>query len=34
MVLPFASRKLIIRDARLQLESEKCPMNMYFPKTL
>ena len=33
MVLPFASRKLIIRDAGLQLETDKCPMNIYFPKT-
>jgi len=33
MVLPFASRKFIINDARLQLETEKSNMNIYFPKT-
>ena len=32
MVLPFASRNLMINDAKLQLESEKSIMNMYFPK--
>ena len=32
MVLPFASRKLIVGDAARQLETEKCPMNIYFPK--
>jgi hypothetical protein len=32
MVLPFASRKLMVGDAARQLESEKCPMNIYFPK--
>ena len=33
MVLPFASRKLMVGDAARQLETEKCPMNIYFPKT-
>jgi 5'-3' exonuclease len=32
MVLPFASRKLIVGDAARQLEMEKCPMTIYFPK--
>ena len=32
MVLPFASRKLMVGDAARQLETEKCPMNIYFPK--
>jgi 5'-3' exoribonuclease 1 len=32
MVLPFASRRLMVGDAGRQLETEKCPMNIYFPK--
>jgi 5'-3' exoribonuclease 1 len=32
MVLPFASRKFMLNDAKLQLESEKSTMNIYFPK--
>jgi len=32
MVLPFASRRLMVGDAARQLETEKCPMNIYFPK--
>jgi len=32
MVLPFASRKFMLNDAKLQLETEKSPMNIYFPK--
>ena len=32
MVLPFASRKLMVGDAARQLETEKCTMNIYFPK--
>lgn len=32
MVLPYASRKLMVSDAARQLENEKCPMNIYFPK--
>jgi 5'-3' exoribonuclease 1 len=32
MVLPFASRKLMVCDAARQLETEKSPMNIYFPK--
>lgn len=32
MVLPFASRRLMVGDASRQLETEKCPMNIYFPK--
>ncbi len=32
MVLPYASRKLMVGDAARQLENEKCHMNIYFPK--
>ena len=32
MVLPFASRQLMVSDAARQLETEKSPMNIYFPK--
>jgi 5'-3' exonuclease len=32
MVLPFASRRLMVGDASRQLETEKCHMNIYFPK--
>ena len=32
MVLPFASRKLMVGNAARQLETEKSTMNIYFPK--
>lgn len=32
MVLPFASRFLIVKDAAHKLSDPKCPMNIYFPK--
>ena len=32
IVLPFASRFLIVKDAARKLSDSKCPMNIYFPK--